>query len=309
MMPPDSPIPPELTETILAKILNAENPLKLAEVVKGLPRPKKVNAADFKEEVRKALEEAVQQNRLFATGSGKKQETRYWSRDETQVLKDRAVALASVPQSMSSFRTALGKEIKGVDGPFIEATVRELIGDDRLFEYPPKTKAGGPLFGASPPPPPLEQPKNKKALDKLVAECRKLSTTAGVSSEELLRALRTHLIEPGASESNGSVYHTASLATAQEVQAPDPVAPARPGPEGLILKAVSVAPIWSLSDLRQEMPPEFRSEAFDEAVLRLADERLVVIHKDADPARFSDEERQGYVQDGGIVFTTISKWS
>ena len=88
-------------------------------------------------------------------------------------------------------------------------------------------------------------------------------------------------------------------------------APAPPGMrlDDLILKAVASAPVVSLAELRREMPHEYQGRAFDEAVLRLADERQVSVSQDADPARFGEAERAGYVQDGGAVFTTISMWS
>jgi hypothetical protein len=57
------------------------------------------------------------------------------------------------------------------------------------------------------------------------------------------------------------------------------------------------------------MPAEYRGRAFDEAVLRLADTGRVILSQDADPARFSAEERAEYVQDGKLLFTTIGKRS
>jgi hypothetical protein len=77
-------------------------------------------------------------------------------------------------------------------------------------------------------------------------------------------------------------------------------------PDELILKAVANAPVVALADLRREMPGEFRGPAFDEAVLRLADQRKVVVSQDADPASFSDAERAELVCDGGAVYTTIA---
>ena len=41
--------------------------------------------------------------------------------------------------------------------------------------------------------PPLEQPKHRKVVDKLAADCRKLLAAAGVSEEELFRVLRDRL--------------------------------------------------------------------------------------------------------------------
>jgi len=44
--------------------------VKLAEAMKGLPKPKKMKPADFKEEVRRSLEEEVQRGRAVMAASG-----------------------------------------------------------------------------------------------------------------------------------------------------------------------------------------------------------------------------------------------
>jgi hypothetical protein len=76
----------------------------------------------------------------------------------------------------------------------------------------------------------------------------------------------------------------------------------------MILGAVERVPTWSLAELRRHMPPEYQGRAFDEAVLRLSDERKVLISQDADPSRFSPEEKAPFVQNGDVFFTTIARW-
>jgi hypothetical protein len=75
----------------------------------------------------------------------------------------------------------------------------------------------------------------------------------------------------------------------------------------LILKTIATAPVHSLADLRKQMPEGSRGLAFDNAVLQLADEQRVVVSQDANPLKFSVEERAQYVQDGRCLLTTISK--
>jgi hypothetical protein len=301
-----------ISDAIRAKLHQAPAPLKLADVVKGLPRPKGMKAAEFQDDVRKSLEEDVRLGRVFCYPSGKNATPRYWSRDEKQVLRDKAVEMASVPRPLSALKTALGKEVKGTDGAFVEALVRELIGDERLFVHPPKTKKGAPLFGAAPPPPPLPplaQAKHKKVVDKLVSQCRKLLTASGVAAEELLVALRAGLCAAGAPEAPSPPRESPATRGAEAELVADPVAAEGAEIDALILKAVSAAPVLSLADLRREMPAEFRGRAFDQAVLRLHDTERVILSQDADPARFSEGEQAQYVQDGGLLFTTIMKRS
>src|SRR5262245_10395799 len=101
MSPTDSvsaPVASDLAEAIRGRLQGAPAPLKLAEVAKGLPKPKKTTAADFKGEVRAVLEEQVRLGLAFCHPSGKQNEARYWSRDEKHLLRERALDLASNPQ-------------------------------------------------------------------------------------------------------------------------------------------------------------------------------------------------------------------
>jgi hypothetical protein len=299
---------PALADAVRAK-LQGQEPLTLAQITKGLPKPKKAKAAEVEAQVRPALEDEVRSGRAFRHPSGKNGVERFWARDEKQALRDEAVRLAATPQTLSALTKALGKTVKGVGPAFVETVVRELIGEDRLFEHPPKTKAGGPLFGTTPPPPkapPLQQPKHKKALDGIAKSCRKLLDAAKVPAEELFRALREALAGPTTSGVE------AQAATAGAQAPPQSRAPGGPNPEleALILKAVANAPVLSLADLRGDLPPEFQGPAFDETVLRLADEQRVILTQDASPARFSDAERARHVRDeSGGLFVTISRRS
>jgi hypothetical protein len=307
-------VAPEIVEAIRMKLQDAPAPLKLTDVAKGLPRPKKVKAAEFGEDVRRLLEEELRLGRAFCYPSAKNAALRYWARDEKQALRDKAVELTVTPRPMSALKTALGKEVKGADGAFVEAVVRELVRDDKLFEHPPKTKKSGPLFGSSPLPPPLaplERSKHKKALDKLVADCRKLLTATAVRPEDLLSVLRARMSEAGSAEEpvpTPAVVPASRNAPAATLEAV-PAASRESDVEELIFKAVQTAPVLALAELRREMPPEYRGRTFDEAVLRLADQQRVIISQDADPFRFSAEERAEQVQDGGLVFTTIMRRS
>lgn len=304
-------IAPDIADAVRRKLHEATAPLKLEEVTKGLPKARKVKPAEQLEAVRKVLDEEVRLGKAFRYSSAKNEQPRFWARDEKQVLRDKAVELAVSPQALSALKKALGNEVKGVDGAFVEAVVRELIRDDRLFEHPPRKKNGSPLFGASPPlpspapPPPLEQAKHKKAVDKLAESCRKLLAATGVTTEVLLVALRGRLGEPSASLSPVPPVSVSGMPAKPDVD------PTRPNPDldELILKAVAHAPVVSLAELRRELPLEFRGRAFDEAVLRLAEQERVIVSRDADPARFSAMERSDYVQDGGSIFTTIFKRS
>ena len=204
-------------------------------------------------------------------------------------------------------KTKLKSEVKGVEAAFVESVIRELIGQDKLFEHPAKTARGGSLIGATPPPPPpppLAQPKHAKALNKLVADCQKLLAASKVSVEELLQTVQTHLRPSPAAEPNAVIAEPTTTQPAVEVPKPP-----RAELDEVILKALDNAPVLSLAELRANMPAEYRGSAFDETVLRLADEQQAILSQDAIPARFSAAEKAEYVRDGEALFTTIAKWS
>lgn len=308
----------ELVDALRSKLQNALAPLKLAEILKGLPKPRSMKAAEFQNDVRSLLDEQVRIGAIFRGPSGKNGETRFWSRDEKHLLREKALEVAAVPQTLSALKKTLAKETKGTDAAFVEMVIREMIEENKLFERPAKTARSGPLFGTTPlppPPPPLERPKYAKALNKLVKECQKLLGAANASVEELMHVLQAHL--RSATLTEPSTTSTSSVEpmqppTADATPTPTVVEPAQPPRAELdevILKALEHAPVLSLAELRASMPSEYRGSAFDETVLRLADEQQVILSQDAVSAQFSDAEKAELVRDGEALFTTIAKWS
>lgn len=290
----------ELGEAIRQKLASTPAPLKLAEVVKGLPKPKKVKVPEFQAQIRTLLEEEIRLGRLYSCPSGKNGEVRYWARDEQHWIREALLEIAAVPQTLANLR----KAVKGVDAGFIETILRDLIEQDRLFQHPPKTVKGGPLlanFAPPPPPPPLEQPKQQKAFAKLIADCRKLLISAGATEEELLSLLRRRLLaEPSMEAPASPVSQPKAPPTPQE-------SPSLPNSlVDLILKACQTSPVVNLAGLRREMPQEYQGAAFDQAVLRLAEQGRVVLHVDANAEHFSNAERAELVRDGESYFTMIS---
>ena len=309
----DAPAPPaSLAEHVRARLTGAPAPLKFADVMKGFKKPAKTPKAAFEAEVRRVLEDEAGVGRAFRYPSGMRGAERYWARDEKQRLRDEAVRLASEPRAMAWLKKELAKPLKS-DGAFVEAVVRELIGEDRLYEHAGKK---GPAFASFPPPPPLPwhaQPKFKKHLDAAVKAAAKVLAKTGVTPDELTVVLRERLGgDQGASAETPFSVTPAATRIAEPHPAP---APAADGPnedlDALILSAVANAgpgSVLSLADLRQGLPVEYRGTAFDEAVLRLAEAGRVRVYQDADPLQFTPGQRAEFVADGyGHVFTAVGK--
>src|SRR5262245_35857906 len=105
-----APLASPVHKAIREKLNLASAPLKLAEIVKGLPKPKKKKgepAADIKDEVREFLDVEVRASRAFAYPSGKDEELRYWSNDEKALLRQKVLDLAAEPQPIAELKKKL----------------------------------------------------------------------------------------------------------------------------------------------------------------------------------------------------------
>src|SRR5262245_44822988 len=108
-----APAAPALAEAVRAKLREATAHLRLKEVAKGLPNPEKLKPDAAQAEVRKVVGEEVSQGRAFSYPSGKKEEHRFWARDEKNFIREKAVGLAATPQPLAALKKAVGKEVKG----------------------------------------------------------------------------------------------------------------------------------------------------------------------------------------------------
>lgn len=156
---------PTLTETLLKRLSDAATPLTLKELANGLKKPSKVKATEFEASLPQYLVDGLRTGRVYRYASGKGGADRYWARDEKHAVREAALAAASTPAAVADLAKKAGAETK-TDKDFSETVVRELVGEDKLFEHPPRKKGGQPLFGteqAPPPPPPKNDPERVRA--------------------------------------------------------------------------------------------------------------------------------------------------
>jgi hypothetical protein len=106
--------------------------------------------------------------------------------------------------------------------------------------------------------------------------------------------------DPGAFDRATSAAHHAPAARSDE-SAPDPKEAATA--ERLAVRAALESPVVEVADLRAKMPPSMRGKAFDEMILRLADEGKLIVAQDANPQQFSDEEKKQFIWDGASMIT------
>jgi hypothetical protein len=292
-----------LGDSILEKLRASPHPLTLKEASKGVPKLKKEKPAELEARVRAALEAEVAPARVFLQPSGKGGATRFWARDEQHLLRERAVELAAKPQALAALTKAVANETKADPG-FVEGLLRDLIRDELLHEHPAKK---GPLFGASPPPPPippLEQPAGAKELAKVVKAVEGAMKKVKVSAAEVLAALAKHYAAPAVTAPEASPPPAMVPFHATEAPALDAVEIER-----LVLDAVEREGTMSLKELRRQMPAGGQTSAFDRAVLGLEERGRVSLSRDYDASHFGPEEQAEYVREGDFLYTSIAKRS
>jgi hypothetical protein len=193
--------------------------------------------------------------------------------------------------------------------------VRDLIGEDRLFEHPPKKSKGQPTFGIQKPPPPphpLESGKAKKDFDKIVTAAQKLlSATPALTPGVLLTRLSILLT----SENSAISEHSHHPSTSAEAPLSKSIINSHVSlamDEGLgndILETLKQVPVASLAELRTTIGAKYPATDFDQVILNLFDSNFVVLYQDANASQFSEAEKAQFVTDGGILFTSIARRS
>ena len=305
---------PTTLDTLRQRAADAPAPVAFKDLTKGMKKPAKQSAPDFQKGLADLLEEDVQTGRLFRYPSGPKGADRYWHKDEVHAIREAVLEAAAAPAAVADLAKKAAAAVPKTDKRFAEGVVRDLIGEDLLFEYPPKKKNGPPVFGVDKPPPPphlLDTGKAKTDFGKLVAAAQKLlSAHTGVDARDLLARLRAELTgEPADDAEPAEESAEPAHADAQ----PRPATPHHPvvpsaALRARILEIVEGVPAMLLSDLRPHVPAGDQGAAFDAAVIGLAEDLKVVINADADPRRFTDDERARFVRDDhGHVYTTIAK--
>lgn len=91
----------------------------------------------------------------------------------------------------------------------------------------------------------------------------------------------------------------------EKQQAGDPAGGEAARAERDAVRAALASPVVQVDQLRAKMPPSMQGKAFDEMILRLADEGKLVLSQDSNPHQFSEERRGKFIQDGDSMITMI----
>jgi hypothetical protein len=280
---PPPPPTPEACQNVLAVMRSTSEPMAAKPFAKLLTGPHHIPESQLVP----ILEEFVSLGKLHAfpakTAKGK---PRYWDRDLFEFGRQtiRQTLEAKGPQTEAALRKAL----KGLDDAQCSRILKDAFAARELWRHPPVGKSKKELLGNRPPSPAAYLRDVGEQLTKTV----RLLLSAHVSRDELRRTL-VQLIE-----SSGIPFAAPSAPEALR----DSGSRTLPGGIDLVALMRRVDPgadrgaLIGSRDLRRAAGIE--KPQFDRAVLELARQGRVSLHRHDYPASLSDAERDELVSDG-----------
>jgi hypothetical protein len=288
------------TEAVRKVFEAAEHPLTLSQAKKAYQGPKLMQT----EWPKLVEDQLLMSGQLFKCTPYKSKAPRYWAYDEEQKVRDAAeTLLGQEALARSTLIKAIQKELPSVSSEStLEGFLESMLRDGALHEGPGRGK--GKAVALSPTAFVRFAPKTLESLSRDLKKAEGL----GVNVDQFLLLLREHLqpqvpsAEPPASPLDNGFSPQGELDHLGEL-------------EELILKgmrdlepAVSTGASVLIRDLRRNMPHEYQQhETFDVAVIRLAEQGRVVLHRHDQPSFLTDQERDELVRDeAGTYFTAIA---
>lgn len=277
----DSPVRADAISIILKMVRRSPRPLTVSNIHKGLPMPYRLELR----ELIKVLNDQAGEEKFFKWLPYRNQQ-RYWAYAPELYAGDRIVEiLTERALTRNELKATLKKHLFGCSDNKLDDLVRkklkQLKGEEKIYEHPPVGRLRSARFGVGPPDP---APYLKKAIKEYASACRILQK-AGLSSEQVFLAMRQ------------------ILAPSQELPDAGNTLPSHPEIfENILKKIMEVQPAAKQEAL--VLIPELRAamnlpkEIFDQAILELAVQDTLILHRHVHTARMNDKERGEMVTDG-----------
>lgn len=272
---------PETREQILKVIQATPEPVTVAQVAKLLTAPHKFKEAQLTPVIESLASESQLNQLPPKTAKGK---PRYWDRGLQDLGRILILALIDKkgPQGQSELRKAT-KQLADAD---FAAAFQKLIATNSLFEHPPLGKKKTPSFGMQPPSPDAYLRDIGTQLAKTVA----LLIAAQVSADDLRRSLVQLVESTGISFANR--ISPGSIPSPQETDLLGLMRRIESGAENGALVAAR--------DLRRAA--QLEKGQFDHAVLDLARQGRLMLHRHDFANGLSASERDELVTDGAGTY-------
>jgi hypothetical protein len=294
----------ELAEVLVAALERAEEPLPLSKLAEQAPIPFR-KARDRFEPI---LNDLTARGRLFRFSAYRAKGSRFWARDQSHYARELIVGMVAQkgPQRPNELWKPLQTRLKDWSKEQFAALLPALIQESRIRELPalPGTKVK--RLSIHPPNPSEYLGKVfEKSVAKPLRKIIDLLREAGAPPAELLKdanalwreTLTALALGPDAERATDTPTRTPP--SLPEVNITQALA------EEFILQGMlflkpnaAQGAMVALPDLRRHLYDALPSkEAFDAAVLRLAEQRRVDLHFHSFPASIGEAEKQALVMD------------
>ena len=281
------------TKAILLKLVkNAAKPLSVKEATKNIP---KLYALDEKGVVA-LLKELVNEGQISYWPISRKPS--YWHRDLVSYANERLMGLLNKPGSRAQLRDLLAKELFGYPKSKVDKLVGQLVSklasEGKIFVHPRGGKVRSTKYSLSPPDPTLYMTPAKNELVKVIKKLEK----AGLSARDVYEALGTMVLSGKARE---PIAQTAPSSQPQQKR-------------DLGREILSVIPQVEPRAHEQALVyiPQIREaitaskEEFDRAILDLAKNERIFLHRHVHPGELSQDELSKMVKDSyGYVYMGV----
>jgi hypothetical protein len=282
-----STAPAEMAEVVRKALERAEEPLTLAQLERGLPRPFQKKP----EELRRCVEELTAQKRAYQCPPYRSKSPRFSLRSPEEQAR---TAISKVLEGESLTRTELIRKARSATKGLAEARLRDaleqMINEGQIRKLPPKLGGRSNLLGTGPVrPSDYLRPvfKNvEKAFGRLLPRLETEGATREKVLEDATRIWHETLARMGGrsgpATSPSSDTEGAAVRDLQTIL--DGLRQVNPGAgQGAM---VSVRELRR--SLRERLPDKAR---FDAAVLRLARERRIDLHQHDLPMSLTEQQR------------------
>jgi hypothetical protein len=290
----------DVVEVVVKAIQRAEDPLIPSKIRQGLTGPYRLPD----ERLRLLLDELTAQGRVHRFDPSRKGGSpRYWTGDLEQYARQAMLRRLSVrPMTSSELKRALKATLRGLPDKRLDQIHGELQRDGAICELPKFPGARVYRFSTRGPDP---RDYVQDALQKIYKALAK----AGVTRRQVDEAAQGLLLA-GTPFTEVSANLGGPLATTGATGQARPLTLSFPPDdedlgqrilERMTLDSPAAAngALVSLSDLRRSMEfQDLDKTAFDQAVLHLAGQGRVALHRHDFPASLSDEEKAEMVPDG-----------
>lgn len=310
---PAATVDPATREVLLKSLERSDQPLTALQLSKQLTGPFRLPM----EPLNQVLEAEVARGTLYRFAPYRSKASRYWTRDLAQYARVTIrKAVADRPRTRSELKNALAAPLRGLGEKQRQDLLGRMLADGEICEHPALPRSRTTRLGIGPPEPKPYFRDTVVRVQKIVASLKEAGLHPNLSLECLQTLLEESVLgqstaagvtsdDPPLRAAEGGTAAWDSAVSPRQEPTEEEVPPERL--EQLIFDAMrAVQPgadagaLVTARELRQA--PQLRlaakKTAVDAAVLRLAEQGRLALHRHDFPSSLNEEDRGQLVTDG-----------